>query len=81
MAEILLFGLLVIIVSVAWISIMVAGAPAKPSNEPVTHSYKKLIDCYVVGTPHKWSYNAQDKLQCTACGVVAGEYTTEGGGY
>lgn len=80
MAEIVLLGLFAIVVAVAWIFVILGMASTKRPNESPP-SYKKLIDCFVVGVPHKWTYNNHDKLQCTACGVVAGEYSTDNGGY
>lgn len=31
-----------------------------------------LKDCRTLGEPHKWSYNRNDKLECTECSFVAG---------
>ena len=31
-----------------------------------------LKECRSLGEPHKWSYNRNDRLECTECGFVAG---------
>lgn len=33
----------------------------------------RLINCYNLDQPHKWAYNCNDRLECTACGMTAGE--------
>ena len=31
-----------------------------------------LRDCRSLSEPHKWSYNKNNRLECTECGFVAG---------
>lgn len=31
--------------------------------------------------PHDWSYNHEDRLQCTRCNLKAGDISTNGGEY
>ena len=38
---------------------------------------KKAKQC----PPHRWSYNYEDRLQCTECNMKAGDISTENGKY
>lgn len=33
----------------------------------------RLINCSNLDQPHKWAYNVNDRLECTACNMTAGE--------
>ena len=33
----------------------------------------RLISCFNLDQPHKWAYNANGRLECTACNMTAGE--------
>lgn len=58
--------LLIIIVVMMLIVNILAGY----SNEK--NFSGNLKNCRSLNEPHKWSYNKNDRLECTECGFVAG---------
>lgn len=58
--------LLILIVVVLVITQILAG---EKSEKKFSGGLK---ECRSLGEPHKWSYNRNDKLECTDCGFVAG---------
>lgn len=43
------------------------------TDENKFSSSTRLLDCSNRDAPHNWTYNSNDKLECTVCGLVAGE--------
>jgi hypothetical protein len=41
-----------------------------PSEEATRNA---VMPCYEKNEPHDWTYNKDDKLQCTVCNYVAGD--------
>jgi hypothetical protein len=76
MAEMILLALFALVIAVVWVSIT-----SSISSTVGGVNDKKVLDCSLLDEPHKWSYNKDDRLQCTQCNMIAGSYSSEGGDY
>jgi hypothetical protein len=60
---------ILLILALVWFvaALMNISDPKNNKQQP------KPTPCYEKNEPHDWTYNYQDKFQCTVCGYVAGE--------
>jgi Zn ribbon nucleic-acid-binding protein len=57
------------IITLVLVLVVLQGFSAQRKEKNFSSGIK---DCRFMKEPHKWSYNASDRLECLECGFVAG---------